>query len=126
MVERAGREKAVELYQIRYFLAAAETLNFTKAAEGCAVTQPTLTRAIKKLEDELGGQLFHRERNNTHLTELGREMCHRFESIHQQAEAAGQVARQLLNLEKATLNIGVMCTIGPERVMALLAVIESM
>jgi DNA-binding transcriptional LysR family regulator len=111
----------MELYQIRYFLAAADTLNFTKAAERCFVTQPTLTRAIKKLEDDLGGTLFHRERSHMQLTELGREMRTRFTFISQQTHEAQKAARQLLNLEKATLNIGVMCTIGPARVMGVLA-----
>jgi len=59
------------MHQIRYFLAVCETLNFTRAAEACNVSQPSLTRAIKGLEDELGGPLFRRERNNTHLTGLG-------------------------------------------------------
>ena len=49
-------------------------LNFTRAAEACNVSQPSLTRAIKGLEDELGGPLFRRERNNTHLTGLGEMM----------------------------------------------------
>jgi DNA-binding transcriptional LysR family regulator len=62
------------MQQVRYFVALAETLNFTRAAERCNVSQPSLTRAIKLLEDELGGPLFHRERNNTHLTELGRRV----------------------------------------------------
>ena len=62
----------MELHEIRYFLALSKTLNFTKAAEVCNVSQPALTRAIQKMEDELGGLLFSRERNNTHLTELGR------------------------------------------------------
>ena len=62
----------MELHEIRYFLALSKTLNFTKAAEICNVSQPALTRAIQKMEDELGGLLFSRERNNTHLTELGR------------------------------------------------------
>ena len=44
---------AVEMHQIRYFLAVCETLNFTRAAEACNVSQPSLTRAIKGLEDEL-------------------------------------------------------------------------
>src|SRR5438309_2873718 len=48
------------------------TLNFTKAAEECHVSQPALTRAIRKLEDELGGLLFSREPNNTHISDLGR------------------------------------------------------
>ena len=64
----------MEMHQIRYFLALCEELNFTKAAERCNVAQPSLTRAIKLLEDEFGGELVHRERANTHLTELGRMM----------------------------------------------------
>ena len=62
----------MEMHQIRYFLAIADKLNFTRAAEVCAVTQPAMTRAIQNLELELGGPLFHRERANTHLSELGR------------------------------------------------------
>ena len=61
------------MQQIRYFLAVCETLNFTRAAEQCHVTQPALTRAVQKLEDELGGLLFRRERHLTHLTDLGRK-----------------------------------------------------
>jgi DNA-binding transcriptional LysR family regulator len=62
----------MEMHQVRYFLAAARTLNFTKAAEECHVAQPSLSRAIKNLEEELGGELFRRERALTHLTDLGR------------------------------------------------------
>ena len=54
------------------FLALARTLNFTRAAEQCNVTQPALTKAIQKLEQELGGTLIHRERHLTQLTELGK------------------------------------------------------
>src|SRR5207247_7530468 len=61
----------VQLYQIRYFLALCETLNFARAAEQCNVSQPSLTRAVQKLEHELGGLLILRERRLTHLTELG-------------------------------------------------------
>ena len=50
----------MEMHQIRYFLMLAETLNFTRAAEQCHVSQPALTRAIKLLEEELGGLLFSR------------------------------------------------------------------
>jgi LysR family transcriptional regulator, hydrogen peroxide-inducible genes activator len=64
----------MEMYQIRYFLAVAESLNFTRAAERCNVTQSALTRAIQKLEEELGGLLLWRVRNLTHLSDLGRLM----------------------------------------------------
>ncbi|HET9375968.1 MAG TPA: LysR family transcriptional regulator [Chthoniobacterales bacterium] len=59
------------MYQIRYFLAVSEYLNFRRAAEECHVSGPALTRAIQKLEDELDGKLFRHERNRTHLTDLG-------------------------------------------------------
>ena len=62
----------MELFQVRYFLSLAKTLNFTRAAEACNVSQPALTRAIQKLEDEFGGPLIYRERSLTQLTELGR------------------------------------------------------
>src|SRR5258707_1787308 len=59
------------MHQVRYFLTLCQELNFTRAAEKCNVAQPALTRAIKLLEDEFGGLLFHRERARTHLSELG-------------------------------------------------------
>lgn len=103
----------MELYQVRYFLALAEALNFTRAAEKCNVSQPSLTRAIQNLEAEFGGPLFHRERQHTHLTELGRLMHSYFEEVYRQAEAAKTAARSYTKLDEATLKIGVMCTIGP-------------
>jgi DNA-binding transcriptional LysR family regulator len=111
----------MEMHQVRYFLAVCETLNFTRAAEACNVSQPSLTRAIQKLEDELGGLLFHRERNLTHLTDLGRIMQPRLERIAAEAEAARAEAKGLRKLENAPLSIGVMCTIGTSRLVSLLA-----
>jgi DNA-binding transcriptional LysR family regulator len=63
----------MELHQVRYFLAVASTLNFTRAAEQCNVTQPALTKGVQKLEQELGGQLIYRERQLTQLTDLGKK-----------------------------------------------------
>src|ERR1043166_5326779 len=62
----------MEMHQVRYFLAVADTLNFTRAAEQCHVSQPALTRAIQQLEEEFGGLLLRRERKLTHLTDFGR------------------------------------------------------
>ena len=62
------------MHQIRYFLAVSETLNLTRAAERCNVAQPSLTRAIKALETELGGEVLRRERALSHLTDLG-QLC---------------------------------------------------
>jgi LysR family hydrogen peroxide-inducible transcriptional activator len=103
----------MELYQVKYFLALCETLNFTRAAEKCNVSQPSLTRAIQNLEGEFGGTLFHRERQRTHLTELGRLMQPYFEQVHAQAQAAKDAAKSFAKLDDIPLKIGVMCTIGP-------------
>ena len=105
----------MEMHQIRYFLAVCETLNFTRAAEQCRVSQPALTRAIQKLEDELGGLLFRRERGLTHATDLGNLMRPHLEQALSEAEAARSTARSFLRLESAPLRLGVMCTIGPMR-----------
>jgi len=105
----------MEMHQIRYFLAVCETLNFTRAAESCNVTQPALTRAIQKLEEELGGLLFRRERSLTHMTDLGRLMRPHLEQVLGQAKAAKSTARGFLRLDDAPVNLGVMCTIGPLR-----------
>ncbi len=82
----------MEMHQVRYFLAVARTLNFTQAAEECHVAQPSLSRAIIKLEEELGGDLFRRERGLTHLTELGRMMLPLLTQCFESASAAKQLA----------------------------------
>ena len=103
----------MEMHQIRYFLAVAETLNFTKAAEQCNVTQPALSRAIQQLEQEVGGLLLRRERTLTHLTDLGRLMRPYLEQILRQADEAKQQAKGFLKLEQAELRLGVLNSIGP-------------
>jgi len=109
----------MELHEIRYFLALSETLNFTRAAEACNVTQPALTRAIRSLEDKLGGPLVHRERSNTHLTELGRLMKPFFEEMRDQLNEARRRAEDFVKLNDARLAIGLMCTIGPAKLVDL-------
>lgn len=103
----------MEMQQVRYFMAVAEVLNFTRAAELCNVSQPSLTRAIQMLEGELGGPLFHRERGNTHLTELGRIMEPYLSTVAMQTEAAKKHAQSYGKLEMTPLKIGAMCTVGP-------------
>ena len=114
----------MEMHQVRYFLAVCELLNFTRAAERCNVSQPALTRAVKKLEEQLGGPLFRRERNLTHLTELGRMMKPHLEQSLAGAMAAMATAQDFQSLEKAPLNLGVMCTIGPSRLIGLMSKIR--
>jgi DNA-binding transcriptional LysR family regulator len=111
----------MEMHQIRYFLAVADTLNFTRAAEQCHVSQPALTRAIQQLEEELGGLLLRRERKLTHLTDFGRLIEPRLRQLHADADAAKSTAKRFLSLQEAEIRLGVMCTIGPARFMGFLA-----
>jgi LysR family hydrogen peroxide-inducible transcriptional activator len=97
----------MEMHQARYFVALCETLNFTRAAEKCHVTQPSLTRAIKLLEGELGGPLFNRERNQTHLTEFGRMMQPHLREVVEQAHTARARAASFFTLRTARLKLGV-------------------
>ena len=103
----------MEMHQVRYFLAAAETLNFTKAAENCGVSTPSLLRGIKLLEREFGGALFNRERSRTHLTEIGRIAYPYLLQIATSSERVRADISRTLNLDGVELRIGVMCTIAP-------------
>lgn len=103
----------MEMQQVRYFLALASELNFTRAAERCNVTQPALTRAIQALEAELGGRLFHRERSQTHLSELGRMMLPYIQSIQAQSDAARARARSVGKMKNVELKFCAMCTLSP-------------
>jgi LysR family hydrogen peroxide-inducible transcriptional activator len=106
----------MEIHQIRYFLAVSEYLNFRRAAENCHVSAPALTRAIQKLEDEIGGKLFRRERNLTHLTDLGTLIRPHLEHVLFEAEGAKITAKQFLKLEHAPVKLGVMCSLAKRRV----------
>jgi DNA-binding transcriptional LysR family regulator len=93
----------MEMHQVRYFLAVAQHLNFSRAAEECNVTQPSLSRAIQQLESECGGPLFHREHKFTHLTELGQMIRPHLESIYSSAVRAKRVSQDLTELRKVPL-----------------------
>jgi DNA-binding transcriptional LysR family regulator len=97
----------MEMQQVRYFIAVAKTLNFTRAAEECNVTQPALTRAIKLLEYELGGDLIRREGRHTHLTDLGHKMLPMLRQCHEAALAAKSLAQAVSKGEVSALSIAV-------------------
>ncbi|MGC8536343.1 MAG: LysR family transcriptional regulator [Rhizomicrobium sp.] len=96
----------MELTQVRYFVTLSRLLNFTRAAQACNVSQPALTRAIQRLEDELGGSLVFRERNLTQLTELGRAMLPHLDAMLTAAEAARALAEARRQQPAASLKIG--------------------
>ena len=101
----------MEMQQVRYFLSVARLLNFTRAAEDCNVTQPALTRAIKQLEDELGGDLIRREGRNTHLTDLGKRMQPLLHQCYDSALTAKSLATKIRHGEVPTLSLAVSRTL---------------
>ena len=103
----------MEMHQVRYFLAAAKGMNFTRAAEVCNVSQPALTTAIKKLEGELGGPLFYREANRLMMTEFGRQMEPLLSQIAERTDAARAAAESLRLLNQPPVRLGIMPTLGP-------------
>jgi DNA-binding transcriptional LysR family regulator len=104
----------MEMHQIRYFLTVAKTLNFTQAAEICHVAQPSLSQAIKKLEDELGGPLFRRERANTHLTDLGHKVVPLLSRCYESALAARELAGAIKKGVQAPLRLALSNSISLE------------
>jgi DNA-binding transcriptional LysR family regulator len=111
----------MEMHQVRYFLATVSELNFTKAAERCNVTQPSLTRAIKQLEDELGGDLFRRERPHAQLTELGQRLYPLLKQCYESAVGARSLAAAIKGGEVGTLKLALSRTINLELIASHLA-----
>lgn len=116
----SGMSMQLQLYQVRYFLALARTLNFTRAAEQCNVTQPALTKAVQKLEQELGGTLIHRERHLTQLTELGKMVLPTLEKIFAAAEAVRLQAQGYRRKTIAPLKIGLVPSVSAALITELL------
>jgi DNA-binding transcriptional LysR family regulator len=111
----------MEIHQVRYFLAVCETRSFTRAAERCSVSQPALTAAIKKLEEELGGPLILRERGGAKLTALGQHVLPRFQRLRDETQAVQVIAENHRRLKQVPLRVGILCTIGPARLSGSLA-----
>jgi Bacterial regulatory helix-turn-helix protein, lysR family len=86
----------MELHQVRYFLALCNEKNFTRAAKHCGVSQPSLSNAIRKLEAELGGPLFHRNRADCPPSELGRAVWPHLARLDQCATDARRQAAEFL------------------------------
>jgi DNA-binding transcriptional LysR family regulator len=111
----------MEMQQIRYFLAVCDKGSITRAAQSAYVAQPSLTQAIKKLEDELGGELFSRERSGCQLTSLGRLVEPTLRQIFREAQAVKAEAIRFNRLNTVPLRIGVMATIAAQHLSSLFA-----
>ena len=103
----------MELRQLKYFVKAAETLNFSEAAKALYVTQSTLSQQMRQLEDEMGIQLFERSSHSVSLTEAGQEMLpYAIDAIHSAATCIDRI-NDLKQMLTGTLKIGVTYTFIP-------------
>lgn len=105
--------KYMELRQLRYFIKAAETHNFSEAAKLMFVTQSTLSQQIKQLEDELGVQLFHRNSHDVSLTDEGMQLLPFARETVSSADNCVEQMNGLKNLLTGTLYIGVTYSFSP-------------
>lgn len=101
------------LTELRYIVALAQEGNFSRAAERCSVSQPTLSVAIARLEDELGVQLFERGKGFVSASAVGRRVVEQAQLALGEAEKVRQIASYGRNQLAGPLRLGVIHTIGP-------------
>ena len=105
---------AMELNQVSYFINLAETLNFTAAARLSGVSQPSLTRAIRRLEDELGGPLTYRDGKNSRLTGLGQDVKAEFQRMVVAMKSVRNHSENWATGRHRVLDVAVAPTVGPK------------
>jgi LysR family hydrogen peroxide-inducible transcriptional activator len=103
----------MNLRDLKYILAVAETRHFGKAAERCFVSQPTLSGQIKKLEDELAVTIFERTNRSVDITPIGEDILAHARLLLEQADAIEQVARAHQDPIAGPLRIGAIPTLSP-------------
>jgi LysR family hydrogen peroxide-inducible transcriptional activator len=101
------------LTELRYIVTLAREQHFGRAAEKCFVSQPTLSIAVKKLEDELNVALFERSKNAVRLTDVGQRIVEQAQKVLQQAETIKDLAQFGKDQLKSPLRVGAIYTIGP-------------
>lgn len=101
------------LTELRYIVAVARERHFGRAAEACFVSQPTLSVAIKKLEEELDVKIFERGASEVSVTPLGAEIVRQAQSVLEQASAIKEIAKRGKDPLAGALRLGIIHTIGP-------------
>ncbi len=101
------------LTELRYIVTLAREQHFGRAAERCFVSQPTLSIAVKKLEEELGIALFERSKNAVRVTPVGDKIVRQAQTVLEQAEAIKDLAHEGKDQLKSPLRVGAIYTIGP-------------
>lgn len=111
----------MELFQLRYFAAAARHLNFSRAAEEVCISQPSLSLQIANLEKEVGAALFTRAGRSVRLTDAGAALCEHAEWILQREAEARRAVRAVVGLERGRLALWTLPTPGQHLLPPLLA-----
>src|SRR6056297_76079 len=103
----------ITLRQLRFLVALDDTLNFSRAAERCNVTQPTLSAGLKELEERLGVQLVERTRRSVMMTDIGAGIAARGRALLTGAQEIEELAAAHLRPEEGDLRLGAIPTVGP-------------
>jgi LysR family hydrogen peroxide-inducible transcriptional activator len=103
----------MNLNELRYAVAVSQMRNFRRAAEKCFVTQPALSLAIQKLEDELGVQLFERSRKEVTLTPIGARIVEQAQRVLEEAGRIPEIAKQGRDQLAGKLKLGAIYTVAP-------------
>ncbi len=114
------------LTELRYITAVAREKHFGKAAEACFVSQPTLSVAVKKLEDELDVALFERHQHEIHITDVGKKIIAQAQTVLEAAEEIKQISLESKNELSGELRLGTIYTIGPYLLPKIIASINQM
>jgi len=101
------------LTELKYIVAVARERHFGRAAEACFVSQPTLSVAIKKLEEELDVKLFERGASEVSVTPLGDQIVRQAQQVIEQAAAIKEIAKRGKDPVSGPLRLGIIYTIGP-------------
>ncbi len=110
---RGEQNSTMTLTELKYIVAVAREKHFGKAAEACFVSQPTLSVAIKKLEEELELKIFERNASEIAITPLGEEIVRQAQTVLEQAASIKEIAKRGKDPLAGPLKLGVIYTIGP-------------
>jgi LysR family transcriptional regulator, hydrogen peroxide-inducible genes activator len=101
------------LNELRYIIAVAQELNFRRAAEKSFISQPALSLAIQKLEEELGVQIFERGKTEVSVTPVGAQIVEQAQRVMEEAGHLRKIANQGSDQLSGTLRVGIIYTVGP-------------
>lgn len=103
----------MNLRDLKYIVSVAETLNFNRAAELCHVSQPSLSKQIQKVEDEIGAMIFERTNRKVRLTPSGEQIVLRARVVLREADAIRQIAREASDPLSGEFRLGIIPTVAP-------------